>query len=309
MAHAENRPPPDTTDTTPASRPPCPAGKTADALVVDGLHVSYGRSVRALRGVSVTVPASGIVTVLGANGAGKSTLLRAISGTLFLHHGAIDEGSIAYRGLALKGRDAAAAVRAGIVQVPEGRRVFARLSVAENLQAGLLGTGGRRSARARAARERVLELFPVLGERERQQAGLLSGGEQQMLAIGRALMAGPELLLLDEPSLGLAPKMVGRIASVVREIARQGTAVLLVEQNAAVALDLADTAYVLDVGEVRLTGGAAELARTDEVRRLYLGENGAADDGRASGEPAFASDEFAAPTAGAARAPLRRWRG
>ncbi|MDI2128104.1 ABC transporter ATP-binding protein [Yinghuangia seranimata] len=283
-----------------------PPHSGGDALRVDRLHVAYGRSVQALRGVTVTVPASGIVTVLGANGAGKSTLLRAISGTLFLHHGAIEGGTVSYGGRTLNGRDSAAAVRAGIVQVPEGRRVFARLSVAENLQAGLLGTGGRRSARAREARDRVLELFPVLAEREHQRAGLLSGGEQQMLAIGRALMAGPRLLLLDEPSLGLAPRMVGRIAGVVREIARQGTAVLLVEQNAAVALDLADTAYVLDVGEVRLTGPAGDLARTDEVRRLYLGEHDAQAVDGAAREPAAAT----AGTAPArAAAPLRRWRG
>ncbi|UGQ14322.1 ABC transporter ATP-binding protein [Yinghuangia sp. ASG 101] len=307
MPRGEHAPAPGT-DPAPAGRSggdasrPRPGGD--GALVVDRLHVAYGRSVQALRGVSVTVPASGIVTVLGSNGAGKSTLLRAVSGTLFLHHGTLEKGSITYGGRKLNGRDSVAAVRAGIVQVPEGRRVFAGLSVAENLTAGLLGTGGRRSRRARQARERVLELFPVLAERERQHAGLLSGGEQQMLAMGRALMAGPRLLLLDEPSLGLAPKMVGVIASVVREIARQGTAVLLVEQNAAVALDLADTAYVLDVGEVRLTGDASELARTDEVRRLYLG---VADEEPGGAPGAVAGQPQAAATP--ARPTLRRWRG
>ncbi|MEU8132084.1 ABC transporter ATP-binding protein [Streptodolium elevatio] len=330
MARAEQDPP-QGRNPAPKTGGAAPRSPQEGALVVDRLHVAYGRSVQALRGVSVVVPASGIVTVLGANGAGKSTLLRAISGTLFLHSGAIEGGSITYRGLNLRGKDSAAAVRAGIVQVPEGRRVFAGLSVAENLQAGLLGTGGRRSARAREARERVLELFPVLGERESQQAGLLSGGEQQMLAIGRALMAGPKLLLLDEPSLGLAPQMVGRIATVVRDIARQGTAVLLVEQNAAVALDLADTAYVLDVGEVRLSGDAKQLAATDEVRRLYLGEADHADadadhsvtaatadtaaaDGTGPvgpGPAATGTAETAAavPAATGQRAPLRRWRG
>lgn len=320
MARAEQDPPLGTTP-APTLRGAAPPTSQEGALVVDRLHVAYGRSVQALRGVSVVVPASGIVTVLGANGAGKSTLLRAISGTLFLHTGAIESGTITYRGLALRGKDAAAAVRAGIVQVPEGRRVFAGLSVAENLEAGLLGTGGRRSARARSARERVFELFPVLSERQSQQAGLLSGGEQQMLAIGRALMAGPKLLLLDEPSLGLAPQMVGRIASVVRDIAQQGTAVLLVEQNAAVALDLADTAYVLEVGEVRLTGDAKQLAATDEVRRLYLGETdspeetageAAANAGTEPAAPAGAAPAGAATAAPAATAPrptLRRWRG
>lgn len=308
MARAEQ--PPQGATHAPAEHPrgaaPRPRPGDDRTLVVDNLHVAYGRSVQALRGVSLTVPQSGIVTVLGANGAGKSTLLRAISGTLFLHHGSVESGAVTYAGLTLRGKDAAAAVKAGIVQVPEGRRVFAGLSVAENLQAGLLGTGGRRSERARLARERVLELFPVLAERERQQAGLLSGGEQQMLAIGRALMAGPKLLLLDEPSLGLAPKMVGVIAGVVREIARQGTAVLLVEQNAAVALDLADTAYVLEVGEVRLAGPASELAATDEVKRLYLGETGTADEGAAGAAEPVAAE--AAATA-ANRPTLRRWQG
>ncbi|MCF2529966.1 ABC transporter ATP-binding protein [Yinghuangia soli] len=309
MARAEHQPP-QGNEPAPAEHPggAHPRLRQAGgALVVDGLHVAYGRSVQALRGVSITVPPSGIVTVLGSNGAGKSTLLRAISGTLFLHHGAVEGGTITYNGQNLRGRDAAAAVRAGIVQVPEGRRVFAGLSVAENLQAGLLGTGDRRSARAKQARERVLELFPVLAERETQHAGLLSGGEQQMLAIGRALMAGPKLLLLDEPSLGLAPMMVGRIAQVIREIAEQGTAVLLVEQNAAVALGLAETAYVLDVGEVRLTGPAAELARTDEVRRLYLGDH---DESGHAGTPAEGTPhETPAAATSAPRATLRRWRG
>jgi branched-chain amino acid transport system ATP-binding protein len=276
------------------------------ALLVEGLEVVYGRSVRALRGVSLDVPAHGVVAVLGANGAGKSTLLRAVSGTLFLHRGAVTAGSIRYGGERLTGRDPAVVVRAGVVQVPEGRRVFANLSVAENLQAGALSRRGPRRGRHRSAptrsnRERVFELFPVLAERRDQRAGLLSGGEQQMLAIGRALMASPRLLLLDEPSLGLAPRMVGRIAEVIREIAAQGMAVLLVEQNATIALDLADKAYVLDVGEVRLAGSSADLARTDEVRRLYLG---------------LGEDESAEPGGGrapartrVARKPLGRWQG
>ncbi|MCC5034897.1 ABC transporter ATP-binding protein [Streptomyces sp. WAC 00631] len=241
-----------------------------EALHIQDLDVSYGQSVRALRGVTLTVPAGSVVALLGANGAGKSTLLRTVSGTLRMHRGAITAGSVEYAGRKLNGSDPVTAVRAGVVQVPEGRRVFGALTVDENLRAG--GLGLHRSRRDNAARDRVFGLFPRLAERTNQRAGLLSGGEQQMLAIGRALMAAPKLLLLDEPSLGLAPQMVARIGEVVTEINRQGTSVLLVEQNAAMALELAEHAYVLEVGEVRLSGPAAELARTDEVRRLYLGE-------------------------------------
>ncbi|MFC7916087.1 ABC transporter ATP-binding protein [Streptomyces sp. NPDC057386] len=242
------------------------------ALHVEHLDVTYGRALSALRDVSLTVPPAGIVALLGANGAGKTTLLRAVSGTLRLHRGAITAGRVRYGDSVLDGRDPVAAVRAGVVQVPEGRRVFGGLTVDENLRAGGLGLARRRPAEVAEARDRVFALFPRLAERTRQAAGLLSGGEQQMLAIGRALMAHPRLLLLDEPSLGLAPLMVDRIADVVREINTQGTAVLLVEQNAGMALSLAGHAHVLDVGEIRLSGPATELARTDAVRRLYLGD-------------------------------------
>ncbi|MGV9556920.1 ABC transporter ATP-binding protein [Streptomyces sp. NPDC003522] len=243
------------------------------ALRVEGLDVMYGRALSALRSVSLTVPHGAVVALLGANGAGKTTLLRAVSGTLRLHRGTVTAGRVRYGDTELDGRDPVAAVRAGVVQVPEGRRVFAGLTVEENLRAGGLGLGRRAPALVRESRDRVYGLFPVLAERSRQAAGLLSGGEQQMLAIGRALMAAPRLLLLDEPSLGLAPQMVFRIAEVVREINAQGTAVLLVEQNAGMALSLADHAHVLEVGEIRLSGPADELARTDAVRRLYLGES------------------------------------
>ena len=238
-------------------------------LEVNDLQVTYGGAVRALRGISMQVPDGKVVAVLGSNGAGKTTLLRTISSTLKLHRGKVDAGTVAFGGTSLVGKDPATCVGLGLVQVPEGRRIFSRLTVEENLRAG--GMGARdRSARA-GAQKRVFDLVPVLADRRSGRAGLLSGGEQQMLAIGRALMAGPELLLLDEPSLGLAPRVIGQIGEIIREINRQGTSVLLVEQNATMALAVSDLAYVLDVGEVALSGPAAELAATEEVQRLYLG--------------------------------------
>jgi branched-chain amino acid transport system ATP-binding protein len=240
-------------------------------LSIDALHVTYGGAVQALRGVSMDIPDGKVVAVLGSNGAGKSTLLRAISGTLRLQRGRIESGSIRFGDTELGSRDPAQTVRLGVVQVPEGRRIFGRLSVEENLRAG--GMGNKDKSAKAAAQARVYDMFPVLRERKDQRGGLLSGGEQQMLAIGRALMASPRLLLLDEPSLGLAPRIIGQIGEVIAEINRQGTSVLLVEQNATMALGVADLAYVLDVGEVSLSGDAAELARTDEVQRLYLGHD------------------------------------
>ena len=239
-------------------------------LVVEDLHVAYGGVVRALRGVSLEVPQGSVVAVLGSNGAGKSTLLRTVSSTLRLHKGAVTAGTISYGGTSLNGLDASATVRMGIVQVPEGRRVFGRLSIDENLKAG--GMGARDKGSRTSARDRVYDMFPVLAERKHGRAALLSGGEQQMLAIGRALMASPELIVLDEPSLGLAPKIVGQIGRIIKDINSTGTSVLLVEQNATMALGVADTAYVLDVGEVSLSGPAAELAKSDDVQRLYLGD-------------------------------------
>ena len=239
-------------------------------LSIESLHVSYG-GVQAVRGVSMEIPDGKVVAVLGSNGAGKTTLLRTISGTLKLHRGRVESGSVRFDGSDLVGRDPAQTVGMGLVQVPEGRRIFGRLTVEENLRAG--GMGSKDKAAKAKAQARVFELFPVLKERSAQRGGLLSGGEQQMLAIGRALMASPKLLLLDEPSLGLAPRIIGQIGEVIAEINRQGTSVLLVEQNATMALGVADLAYVLDVGEVSLSGSAAELARTDEVQRLYLGHD------------------------------------
>ena len=259
-------------------------------LSIDALHVTYGGAVQAVRGVSMEVPDGKVVAVLGSNGAGKTTLLRTISGTLRLHRGRIDSGSVRFGDNDISSRDPAQAVRMGLVQVPEGRRIFGRLTVEENLRAG--GMGNRDKAAKARAQARVYDMFPVLKERSSQRGGLLSGGEQQMLAIGRALMASPKLLLLDEPSLGLAPRIIGQIGEVIAEINRQGTSVLLVEQNATMALGVADLAYVLDVGEVSLSGDARELAQTDEVQRLYLGHG---------------TDDAQVRTAAASGKKLSRW--
>lgn len=237
-------------------------------LEVSKLHVRYGRAVRALEDVSFDVPDGSVVAVLGGNGAGKSTLLRAISATLGLHRGSVDSGRITLRGRRIDRLDPAAVVRAGVVQVPEGRQIFARMNVDENLRAGGLAVPRHRRA---AARERVFDLFPRLAERRKQRAGLLSGGEQQMLAMGRGLMSDPALLLLDEPSLGLAPKLVDQIGQIVAQINEQGTAVILVEQNATMALRVAQHAVVLEVGSVALAGTTAEFADSDEIAQLYLG--------------------------------------
>src|SRR3954466_13511236 len=267
----------------PAWEPPPPEGNgikesqqpsSSVLLDVRDLSVCYAGAVRALHGVSLSVPERSVVAVLGSNGAGKSTLLRAISCTLGLQGGTVDGGEIQFDGRNLRGVDPGSVVRAGIVQVPEGRRIFGDLTVEENLRAGAISVRDK-AARARA-RARVFELFPRLEERRTQRGALLSGGEQQMLAIGRALMSEPRLLLLDEPSLGLAPQVVEQISRVIREINEQGTSVVLVEQNAAMALEVADSAYVLEVGRVGLSGSAEELSSDDEVRHRYLGISGAA---------------------------------
>jgi len=240
-------------------------------LMVRDLRVSYAGTILGIRDVSLDVPEGSVVAVLGGNGAGKTTLLRAVSGVLGEHRGAITRGSISYLGRSLAGRSPAATVAAGIVQVPEGRRVFERLTVAENLRIG--GFTVRDAAARARARRLVQELFPVLHDRRDQRAGLLSGGEQQLLAIGRALMAGPRVLLLDEPSLGLAPKAVGQVGRVIAELNERGTTVVLVEQNAAMALAVASHAVVLASGQVRLWGRADDLAADDTVRDLYLGRD------------------------------------
>jgi branched-chain amino acid transport system ATP-binding protein len=240
-------------------------------LTVRDLRVKYGGVILGLRQVSLEVPAGAVVAVLGSNGAGKTTLLRAVSGVLGEHGGMIDHGAIELDGRDLVGRSAAAIVTAGIVQVPEGRRIFERLTVAENLRIG--GFALRDAAARTRARRLVHELFPILHDRRDQRAALLSGGQQQMLAIGRALMAAPRLLLLDEPSLGLAPKVVGQIARVIGELNNLGCTVVLVEQNAEMALSVATHAFVLATGQVCLSGPASALAADDTVRDLYLGRD------------------------------------
>jgi branched-chain amino acid transport system ATP-binding protein len=232
-------------------------------LEIKDLHVSYG-AIKAVRGISLQVEAGKIVTLIGGNGAGKSTTLRTISGLL-----TPAGGTITFDGQPIAGRRPHEIVGLGVVQAPEGRGIFANLTVDENLELG--GYRRRDRLKLRADRERALELFPRVRERLKQNAGTLSGGEQQMLAIARALVAGPRLLLLDEPSLGLAPQIMQTIFQVIREINALGTTILLVEQNAHMALQVAHDAYVLETGEIVTHGPAAELAKSDEVRKAYLG--------------------------------------
>lgn len=240
-------------------------------LAVANLEVVYHSVVLVLKGVSLSVPDGGVVALLGPNGAGKTTTLRAITGLLDIHNGRLTKGSIELSGRSIARRKANDIVGAGIAQVMEGRRILADLSVEENLRAG-----GYAAPRAQVAEdiERHYERFPILAERRKQQAGYLSGGEQQMLAIARALMARPKLLLLDEPSLGLAPKLVAQVAGLIAEINAEGTSVLLVEQNAAMALDLASSAYVMENGKVVLSGTSEELRADKDVQEFYLGIGG-----------------------------------
>jgi branched-chain amino acid transport system ATP-binding protein len=238
-------------------------------LAVDDLAVRYGGAVLALDGVSFEVPEKGSVALLGANGAGKTTVLRAVSGLLRFNRGAIVRGSVRLDGRSVDGRDSSRLVAAGVVQVLEGRRIFRDLSVAENLRAGSMGAGGR-GGEARN-RDRVLELFPILRERLEQPGGLLSGGEQSMLAIGRALMASPRLLLLDEPSLGLAPLVVRQIGEVLTRINDEGVAILLVDQSTALALQATRHAHLLETGRVVHHAPTPELLADPQVRASYLG--------------------------------------
>jgi branched-chain amino acid transport system ATP-binding protein len=236
-------------------------------LAIENLEVVYDDVLLALEGVSIELPEGAIVALLGANGAGKTTALRACTGLLPIHRGSIRRGTIWLDGKRIHSLGAPDIVRAGVGQVMEGRRVFSELTVEENLRVGSYTSRSRLQERLR----RMFDLFPVLGERRRQPAGYLSGGEQQMLAIGRALMSEPRYLLLDEPSLGLAPRIVAQIRDLIVRLNEEGTAILLVEQNAAMALSIADHGYVLETGRIALDKPAAALRADDEVREFYLG--------------------------------------
>ena len=233
-------------------------------LELEGVQTFYG-SIQALKGISITVNEGEIVTLIGANGAGKSTTLRSINGLNHPRH-----GSIVFRGQNITRTPAHQIVRMGIAQSPEGRKLFPRMTVVENLEMGAFQRNDRHALAEDM--ERVFTLFPRLQERRSQKAGTLSGGEQQMCAIGRALMARPTLLMLDEPSLGLAPIFVQRIFDTIVEVNKQGTSILLVEQNALMALDVANRGYVLETGLVALADDAKKLAQNEDVKRTYLGE-------------------------------------
>ena len=238
-------------------------------LEVANLEVVYNGVVLVLRGVSLEAPEGRIVALLGANGAGKTTTARAITGLLDVHEGEITKGAIRFGGRDITRTLPSDRVRMGISQVMEGRRIFEEMTVDENLAAGAYINRDRASARA--AHDRVMTLFPLLAERRDQVAGYMSGGEQQMLAIGRALMQSPKLMILDEPSLGLAPRMVERIAGIVVEINQQGTTVLLIEQNARMALSVAGHGYVMETGKIVMDGDSRTLLEDEDVREFYLG--------------------------------------
>jgi len=241
------------------------ATQTRDVILkIEDIHTFYG-SIEALKGISLEVREGEIVTLIGANGAGKSTTLRSINGL-----NRPREGSIVFKGKNITTRPPHEIVAMGISQSPEGRRLFPRMSVVENLEMGALQRGDRRGIREDM--DRVYGLFPRLAERKNQQAGTMSGGEQQMCAIGRALMARPQLLMLDEPSMGLAPIFVEKIFEIIGEINDQGTTILLVEQNALMALDAAQRGYVLETGRVALADEAKNLRENEQVRKTYLGE-------------------------------------
>jgi branched-chain amino acid transport system ATP-binding protein len=244
---------------------PVASGSGDTVLRVEDVHTFYG-SIEALKGISLDVREGEIVTLIGANGAGKSTTLRSING---LNHPR--KGKIFFQGTDVTSMPPHQIVKRGISQSPEGRKLFPRMSVIENLEMGAFQRTDR--AGIKEDMDRVFSLFPRLAERKSQKAGTMSGGEQQMLAIGRALMARPKLLLLDEPSMGLAPIFVEKIFEIVKEINSQGTPILLVEQNALMALDTADRGYVLETGKIALADDAKSLRQNEQVRKTYLGED------------------------------------
>lgn len=231
-------------------------------IELTNVHIFYGQ-VHALKGISLTVPEGKIISLLGANGAGKSTTLKMISRLI-----QAKEGKYEVDGQSMIGKNASEIVKRGIIHCPENRRIFPLLTVEENL---LIGAYRRKDRNTKQEMEKVFSIFPRLKERTKQKAGTLSGGEQQMLAIGRALMGKPKVLLLDEPSLGIAPLLVKEIFEVIKQINEDGTSILLVEQNANMALEISDYAYVLENGHIALSGDSKTLKNNDEVRRLYLG--------------------------------------
>ena len=241
-------------------------------LEVANLEVVYNEVILVLRGLSIEVPDGQIVALLGANGAGKTTTTRAITGLLDVHEGKITKGTVTLAGERIDDQDPSQIVRSGITQVMEGRRVFAELTVDENLVTGGITNTDRTSITE--AHDRVMTMFPVLADRRTAVAGYLSGGEQQMLAIGRALMSNPKLLILDEPSLGLAPKLVAQIRDTIVEINRSGTSVLLIEQNANMALSIADYGYIMETGKIVMDGEAAKLLKDEDIQEFYLGLHG-----------------------------------
>ena len=239
-------------------------------LSLERVEVAYGGVIRVLRGISLEVAAGSAVAILGANGAGKSTTLKAISNLLMMERGRVTQGRVMFGGRAIHGLDPAEVVKLGIAHVMEGRRLFPQLTVLENLRTGAFGRNDREGVVRDI--ERVMEYFPRLRERRDLKAGYLSGGEQQMVALGRGLMARPKLMLLDEPSMGLAPMVVKEIFEIIRRLRTdEGVSILLAEQNAARALALVDYGYVLENGHVVLEGPARKLAENDDVKRFYLG--------------------------------------
>lgn len=245
---------------------------TTDGLSVRELAVRYGRNVRALDSVTLDVPPATVVALMGVNGAGKTTLARAVTGMLGFHSGTADGGTITWDGASVIGMKPAAVVRSGISQTLEGRRIFPELTVDQNLVVG--GVTKRNDTALKDRSAMVYDMFPRLSERSAQLAGYLSGGEQQMLAVGRALMQSPRLIVLDEPSLGLAPKIVDQIRDTIVAIKEQGTSVLLIEQNATMALSVSDHGYVLSHGRVTKEGPSAELLHDPEIQTFYLGLDG-----------------------------------
>jgi branched-chain amino acid transport system ATP-binding protein len=244
-------------------------GSGGPLLSVENLEVVYNDVVLVLRGISLEVPDGQIVALLGSNGAGKTTTLRAITGLLDVHEGDITKGEIKFAGQDVTELDPSKRVALGISQVMEGRRVIAEMTVEDNLRAGAYTN--RNGSKVKEARDRVMTLFPRLADRRQATAGYLSGGEQQMLAIGRALMQDPKLLILDEPSLGLAPLLVQEVRDIIVEINQQGTSVLLIEQNANMALSIANYGYIMETGKMVMDGDPAKLLKDEDVKEFYLG--------------------------------------